>query len=377
MSDVAILRALRTPIAPRSRGLANLSADRLASHALAAAAAGAPRTPDAVVMGNCTGPGGNLGRLAALGAGFGETCVGWGVDAQCGSGMVAVAQAARHVRESGETAAAGGAESASTAPVRTLDGVPFSRAPFAPEGFPDPDMIEAADDLAARRGIGRARQEAFAVRSHELSLAHAAALEGETAPLRRPGDPASAPIPDDGPRSTSPALLRRFRPVRSAPDASVTPGTAARIADGAAALLLAPAAEAAGPHCVVRGDALTGSDPALPGLGPVRAARRALERAGWTWDDVAVIEIVEAFAAQALAALDELGLADPAGDAVDERVNARGGALALGHPWGASGAVVLVRLVHRLLDAPVGSRGVAMCAIGGGMGAAMLLERAA
>jgi acetyl-CoA C-acetyltransferase len=377
MSDVAILRALRTPIAPRSRGLAHVSADRLASHVLAAAAEGMPRTPDAVVLGNCTGPGGNLGRVAALGAGFGEACVGWGVDAQCGSGMLAVAEAARYVRETGGAAAAGGAESASTAPVRSLGGVPFSRAPFAPEGFPDPDMIEAADDLAARRGIGRARQEAFAVRSHELTLAHAAALEEETAPLRFPGAPDPTPIPDDGPRPTTPALLRRFHPVRSAPGASVTPGTAARIADGAAALLLAPAAEAAGPHCVLRGDALSGSDPALPGLGPVPAARRALERAGWTWDDVAAVEIVEAFAAQALGTLDELGLADPAGGAVDERVNARGGALALGHPWGASGAVVLVRLAHRLLDAPVGSRGLAMCAIGGGMGAAMLLERAA
>ncbi|MDZ5077709.1 acetyl-CoA C-acyltransferase [Nesterenkonia sp. HG001] len=370
--EVALVAGLRTPITGRSRALASLEAHELAGHVLAGVARASARVPKAVVLGNCTGPGGNLGRVAALGARFGQSCVGWGVDAQCGSGLVAVMQAADHVRRTGEPAAAGGVESPSTAPRRLKDGTPIRQAPFAPPGFPDPDMTTAADDLAAVRGITRGRQEAFARRSHELALASGALLHAETLPLQD--------ADDDGPRRLSAGALARFRPLLDAPTATVTPATAARIADGAAAIMLVPAKEAQGPHLVIRGQSLVGGDPALPGLAAAPAVHAVLAQAGAVVGDLTAVEVVEAYASQALATLDDLGLTGGTGegdveDDVDPRVNAAGGALALGHPWGASGAVALVRLLHRLMESPPGALGVATCAVAGGMGAAVLVER--
>lgn len=371
-ADVALVAGLRTPITGRSRALADLDAPELAGQVLAGVARSSDRVPDAVVMGNCTGPGGNLGRIAALGAGFGETCVGWGVDAQCGSGLVAVMQAVDHVRRTGRPAAAGGVESPSTAPERLVDGALIRQAPFAPAGFPDPDMTTAADDLAAVRGISRERQEAFAQRSHQLALDSAELLRAETLPLQD--------ADDDGPRQLSTQVLARFRPLVDSASATVTPATAARIADGAAAVMLLPAQEAHGPHLVIRGQSLVGGDPELPGLAAAPAVRAVLAQAGAVVGDLTAVEVVEAYASQALATLDDLGLAGGTGGGagaghVDPRVNAAGGALALGHPWGASGAVVLVRLLHRLLESPPGALGVAACAVAGGMGAAVLVER--
>ncbi|NLT26878.1 MAG: acetyl-CoA C-acyltransferase, partial [Microbacteriaceae bacterium] len=156
---------------------------------------------------------------------------------------------------------------------------------------------------------------------------------------------------------------------------ALTAGTTARIADGAAAVLLLPESTRRGaPGLAVRAGATVGVDPRMPGIGPVPAVRRALERAGAGLDDLAAVELVEAYGAQSLAVLDDLGLAD--GEAVDPRVNATGGALALGHPWGASAAIAVVRLWSRLVrgGAPAGSLGLATAAIGGGMGVAAVLE---
>ncbi|GAA3071415.1 thiolase family protein [Actinocorallia glomerata] len=365
-----MVAGLRTPVTGRSRALSSVPAHQLAGRVLAAVAEPAGRAPQAVVLGNCTGPGGNLGRVAALDAGFGESCVGWGVDAQCGSGLVAVMQGADQVRRSGTAVAAGGAESPSTAPVRLVDGTPIRQARFAPEGFADPDMTAAADDLAAACDISRARQDAFALRSHRLALQHETLLRRE----RMPGTAPWGSVVDDGPRSLSPGMLARFRPLVDSPSATVTPATAARIADGAAAVMLVPADHAPGPHLVIQGQALVGGDPALPGLAAAPAVRAVLAQAGAVVADLAALEVVEAYASQALATLDDLGLTDGARE-VDPRVNAAGGALALGHPWGASGTMVLVRLLHRLLESPPGALGVAACAVAGGMGAAMLVER--
>ena len=386
---VAIVAAARTPVTGRSRAQGHLDADRLAAPVLRHLAGAAGEVPAAVVLGNCWGPGGNPARMAALGAGFGEGAVGWSVDAQCGAGLVAIQQAADHVLRTGSPVAAGGTESASTAPERLLAGEPYRQAPMAPAGFPDPDMTEAAEDLARQRGLGRERQDAFAARSHALALEHAALRSRETVPGLGS---------DDGPRRLGAGVLSRFRPVVDRPGATVTPATAARVSDGAAAVLLVPAERAgraatvapqAGATgepgrpvtaaCLLRGWVLTGGDPALPGLAPVAAVRAALDQAGVGLGELAAVELVEAYAAQALASLDGLGLADPVdggtGSRIDPRVNAAGGALALGHPWGASGALAVVRLVHRLDGMAPGSLGVAACAIGGGMGAAMVLER--
>lgn len=405
MPEVAVLAAGRTAFTGRSRAQAGRTDDQLAGLLLRSltetAGISAPQAVDGVILGSCTGPGGNVGRRAALAAGFGLDCPGWSVDAQCGSGMLAVQQAVDRIRLDGGVIAAGGVESPSTAPERRIDGVAYRQAPMVPRGFPDPDLVHAAADLARARGITRQRQDALAERSHRLALEHADLLAAE----RLDG----SGIADDGPRAVTARLLARFAPLvpeeavgngsqdegalagrpaaverRSAPAqsrpgfGSVTPGNTARIADGAAALLLGPApcgvdGQPARPHTLVRAGILTGGDPALPGTAPAGALRRLLRRTGVGLDRLGALEIVEAFSAQVLATLDDLELAD--GERIDPRVNTAGGALALGHPWGASGAAVLVRLHHRLLSYPPGTLGAASCAIGGGMAAAVLLQR--
>ncbi|MBB4736031.1 acetyl-CoA C-acetyltransferase [Micrococcus cohnii] len=393
-----ITAAARTPITARSRAQAHLGAGELAASVVGRLGSG-PRSseaPAAVVLGNCTGPGGNLGRIAALGAGLGEPVPGWTVDAQCGSGLLAVLQAAQHASLTGASCVGGGVESPSTAPTRSIGGVPYAQAPMVPVGWHDPGMTAAADALALQRGIGRERQERFAARSHALAVSSETRLDG-----------------DDGPRRLDARALARFTAVRAEaePATAVTGATAARIADGAAAVRAEPdhsrpsvGAAALGRPCRVVAGALTGGDPALPGLAPVAAVRRVLGQTGFGLEDLAVIEVVEAYAAQALATLDELGLAGEPGGApegvvaeadagagdraapsprpgprfdawgVDPRVNAGGGALAFGHPWGASGAVAVVHAVRRLQGEPPGSRALVTCAVAGGMGVALLLE---
>jgi acetyl-CoA C-acetyltransferase len=356
-AEPLVVAARRTPIATRGRALAGVPVDELASVVIravvadAAAALGSAPTVADVLLGNCMGPGGNPARIAALAAGLGTAVPGGTVDRQCGSGLAAVIDAATAIRSGGAGARiAGGAESASTAPVRSVAGVPYARAPFAPSGWPDPDMLPAADDLARRDGISRARQEEHARRSHRRAAAarEAGRLVAELVPV----------------------VLPRLPPLL--PGGTVTAGTATRVSDGAAAVALVPRDRAPGvAGLVVRGHAVLGCDPALPGIGAAPAVLTALADAGVGIGDVAAFEIVEAFAAQSLAVLDRLGIADH-----DPRVCADGGALALGHPWGASGAVSMVRLFSRLVrgGAPAGAIGVAAASVGGGMGIAAVVE---
>jgi acetyl-CoA C-acetyltransferase len=371
VSDVLIVSARRSALTTRGRALAKVSAERLAAPVLRAAAddaaraMGAPLEVADVILGNCRGPGGNTARLAALAAGFGAHTPGATLDRQCGSGLAAVIEAAQAIAAGDERPRlAGGVESASTAPERRVDGIPFERAPFAPTGWPDPDMIDAADALARLDGIDRPRQDAAAARSHRRAAAAQGA--GRFAAEIVPVDGVSA---DDAVGGAL-ALLPRLTPLRE--NGTVTAGTATRIGDGAAAVALVSAPRSARvPGLLVRAHAVVGVDPAYPGLGAAPAIEAALSAAHAGVADVAAFEIVEAFAAQSLAVLGRLGLADD-----DARVCADGGALALGHPWGASGAVALVRLFSRLVRAgrPSGSIGVAAASVGGGMGIAMVVE---
>ncbi|MEN2741094.1 thiolase family protein [Microbacterium sp. X-17] len=366
--DPVIIAARRTPIGTRGRALAHLDAAELAARAIraaladAAAASGAAPTVADVLLGNCMGPGGNLGRVAALAAGLDPSVPGGTVDRQCGSGLAAVLDAATAIR-AGDPGmrVAGGTESASTAPVRSVDGIPYARAPFAPEGFPDPDMVHAAEYLAAHDGISRARQDAHAARSHARARAarDAGRFEAELVPL--------AELAHDDAVGAAEGLLPRLPPLF--PGGTLTAGTATRIGDGAAVVVVAPAGSARG--LAVRAGVVVGCDPALPGLGAAVAVDAALHRAGLRQTDIAAFEIVEAFAAQSLAVLDRLGIAED-----DLRVSAGGGALALGHPWGASGAVAVVRLFSRLVrgGAAPGTRGVAAASVGGGLGIAAVFE---
>ncbi|KQZ82216.1 acetyl-CoA acetyltransferase [Microbacterium sp. Root166] len=363
-----IVAARRTPIATRGRalaalGLADLAAPTIrAALADAAAATGAPVSVADVLLGNCMGPGGNPGRVAALAAGLGTAVPGGTVDRQCGSGLAAVLDAVTAIRAGDvRIRVAGGVESASTAPVRSVDGVPYDRAPFTPPGFPDPGMTDAAEQLAAHDGISRARQDAHAARSHARARAAVAAgrFDAELVPL--------AGLQHDDAIGGAEPLLARLPALF--PGGSLTAGTSTRIGDGAAVVVVAPGGTA--PGLAVRASAFVGCDPALPGIGAAPAIHSALRSAGLTVADVAAFEIVEAFAAQSLGVLDRLGIAED-----DPRVCADGGALALGHPWGASGAVSLVRLFSRLVraGAPAGTIGVAAASVGGGLGVAAVVE---
>ncbi|MEU6412447.1 thiolase family protein [Microbispora sp. NPDC046933] len=379
-----VVAARRTSIGTAGHAFRTLTADRLAAPVIEAVARdvahlGVP--VDDVVLGNCTGPGGNLARVCALAAGMGHEVPGVTVDRQCGSGLAAILLAAQAVRcGEAELVVAGGVESASTAPLRVRrregePGVPYERAPFAPEGHPDPDMGPAAEALAAARGVTRERQDAYACRSHARALAarDAGRFIREIVPIGGRTD-------DQRPRVLRPQSLARL-PAAFVPGGTVTAGNSSPVSDGAAAVAVVPErlrAAAGLPGLRLLAGAVAGCDPALPGWGPVPAVRRVLRRAGVDLERVAAVEIVEAFAAQVLAVTDALGL-DPLGADAD-RVCADGGALALGHPWGASGAVVVTRLFSRLLGsgvgagAPPGTLGLAAVAVGGGLGIAALFE---
>jgi acetyl-CoA C-acetyltransferase len=369
-----VVAARRTPIGTAGHAFKGVGVDRLASPVIAAVVrdAGIGADVDDVVLGNCMGPGGNVARVAGLGAGLGDRVPGLTVDRQCGSGLAAVLVAGQAIR-AGEMdyVVAGGAESASTAPLRTHRGeaAPYGRAPFAPAGHPDPDMGAAAEALGVARGVDRDRQDRYAYAGHAKAVAareggrfeaEIVAVEGHDTDLR--------------PRLLRPGSLSRL-PAAFVPGGAVTAGNSSPNSDGAAVVALVPERLRAGlPGLRLVAGAVVGCDPALPGWGPVPAVRRLLDRTGVSMGRVAAVEIVEAFAAQTLAVTDALGL-DPLG-ADAERVCADGGALALGHPWGASGAVVVTRLFSRLVraGAPKGTLGLATAAVGGGLGVAALFE---
>ncbi|HEX4816916.1 MAG TPA: thiolase family protein [Nonomuraea sp.] len=371
--DPVIVAARRTPIGTAGHAFKDLTVDRLAAPVIAAVAGDlAGRPVDDVVLGNCMGPGGNVARVAALAAGLGHEVPGITVDRQCGSGLAAVLVAGQAVR-AGEMdlVIAGGAESASTAPQRTRrgEGEPYARAPFVPDGHPDPDMGPAAEALAAAAGISRERQDAYACRSHAAALAARAAGR-----FAREIVAVGGRREDQRPRPLRAASLARL-PAAFAPGGTVTAGNASPVSDGAAAVALVPERLRAGlPGLRLVAGSVVGCDPALPGWGPVPAVRRVLARSGVEVERVAAVELVEAFAAQVLAVTDALGL-DPLG-ADGARVCPDGGALALGHPWGATGTVVVTRLFSRLVGggAPAGTLGLAAAAVGGGLGVAALFE---
>ena len=368
-----VVAALRTPIGTAGKSLAGVDAAGLAAPLLRRVADEvADVALSDVVLGNCMGPGGDVARVAALAAGLPVTVPAMTVDRQCGSGLAAVVTAAALVRETGGLVLAGGTESASTAPWRfwppVAGGEPrrYERAPFAPSDIGDPDMGLAADLLAAERGVSRERQDEFAARSHRRAYAtqQAGGFDAEVVPV-------GGMARDERPRSgMSSERLARLRPTFR-PEGTVTAGNACGVNDGAAVVAVVDAATHARlglPGLHILSTATAGVDPNRPGIGIVPAVRAALDRAGLTLEDVDVVELNEAFAGQVLACCDELSL-DP------EQVCPQGGALALGHPWGASGAVLVVRLFTQLVRERGGRYGLAAIAVGGGQGVAVVVER--
>jgi len=328
-----------------------------------------------VIMGNAAGGGGNPARLIALSAGLPESIPAVTVDRQCASGLDAIVMGARLIETgAAEAVIAGGAESPSTAPWRVekpaslYRGLPrfYGEARFAPGAGGDRQMIEAAERVARECGISRNAQDACALASHERATAAARAgcFDAELVPFGDAGEQ------DEGPKpNLKPETLARAAPLLT--NGTVTAGNSCGVSDGAAAVVIvSPAlyARLGEPPGLAFIDAAAGGvDPNRLGLGAVPAVERLRARLGARWDDIGAIEFNEAFASQVLATLRALSL--PAA-----RANVNGGALALGHPYGASGAVLVVRLFTRLVRERSFGLGLAMLAAAGGLGVASIFE---
>lgn len=351
-----LIAARRTAVVPRNGAFARLSLEGLAAPVLQACLADAgiaPAEVDEVILSNALGAGGNPARRVALAAGLPETVAGLTTDRQCAGGLDAILLA-RALVDSGAAhiVLAGGVESYSRRPLRLRtdpDGSPplaYDQAPFTPWPDRDPDMTEAAEALARRLAIPRDRQETWAIQSHAKALA--ADLSTEITPL-------NGITRDTFPRSLSAKLLAKA-PVLTG---SITAATAAVAADAAAVCLIVSDRIAQGRGLALLNGLTLGGSPEEPGLAPVAAIRRI-----WRGEALEQAEIMEAYAVQALAVIDAAGL-DP------QIVNPGGGGLARGHPIGASGAILAVRLFHGLKH----GRGLAAIAAAGGIGTALLVDR--
>jgi acetyl-CoA C-acetyltransferase len=351
-----LIAARRTAVVPRGGAFARLFVEDLAAPVLLACLADAGialSQVDEVILSNALGAGGNPARRVALAAGLPETVAGLTTDRQCAGGLDAILLA-RALVDSGaaDIILAGGVESYSRRPLRLRtdpDGgpaTPYDQAPFTPWPDRDPDMAEAAEALARRLNIPRDRQEAWATESHAKAVA--ADLSPEIVAL-------NGVTQDAFPRALGPGLLARA-PVLTG---SITAATAAVAADAAAVCLVVSERIAKGRGLAILSGATLGGTPEEPGLAPVAAIRRI-----WQGEPLAQAEIMEAYAVQALAVIDGAGL-DP------QIVNPGGGGLARGHPIGASGAILAVRLFHGLSD----GKGLAAIAAAGGIGTALLVER--
>ena len=391
MSDAFLLSAARTPIGKFLGELSSLPAPALGAIALAEAlrrAQARPEAVDEVVMG-CVlqaGVGQNPARQAALRAGLPPTISACTINKVCGSGLEAVMRAAQAVRAGdAQLIAAGGMESMSNAPhllpgtrtgwkfgeQKALDAMIHDGLWCAIENW---HMGQAAEYIAAKCGISRAEQDRFAAQSQQRATAawQAGYFQDEiVAVTLGSGDKARVVLRDEGVRpETTAESLAKLRPVFLA-EGTVTAGNASTLSDGAAAVLVgtAQAAEKLGTKPLARivAYATSGVEPKEIFLAPVLAVRQVLDKAGLRLEEIDLFELNEAFAAQMLACNRELSLDE-------SKVNVHGGAIALGHPIGASGARVLVTLLYALQTRQL-RRGLACLCLGGGNAVAMVIER--
>ena len=393
MKEVAIVCALRTPIGSFRGALSSLSAVELGA-AVVRGLLERTQLPasavDELIFGQVltAGCGQNPARQTALRAGLPVETPAVTVNLVCGSGLKAVQQAVQAIRSGeAEIVIAGGQESMSNAPYLVQgarDGLRFGHASMQDsmiqdglwDAFNDYHMGITAENLADAFDISRPQQDAFAALSQRKAAAAIAAwrFQAEIVPLSVPqGKKAPRMVDaDEQPRpETSEQQLAQLRPAFRTEDGSVTAGNASSLNDGAAAVLLMSVDKARqlGLPVLARivSSAVAGVDPSVMGIGPVSACRKALQRAGWSLDEVDLIEANEAFAVQALAVGKLL-------EWDSQKVNVNGGAIALGHPIGASGCRILVSLLHEMQRRDA-SKGLATLCVGGGQGIAMTIER--
>jgi 3-oxoadipyl-CoA thiolase len=398
LRDAWIVSAVRTPIGRYGGALRAVRPDDLAALVLRAAVERAgvePGLVEDVILGNANGAGEenrNVARMAALLAGFPVSVAGQTVNRLCGSGLQAINSAAHAIMAGdGDLFVAGGVESMTRAPwvmlkpeagyergehtlVDTTLGWRFVNPRLAAEHHPY-SMGETGENVAEQCGVSREDQDAFALLSHQRAIAaiESGRLADQIVPVvvAQPKGDSVVVDRDEHPRAdTGPEALARLKPAFR-DGGSVTAGNSSGINDGAGALVLVDA-ERAGklgltPMARIVSTAVSGVDPAVMGLGPVPATRKALDRAGLGVADIDLVELNEAFASQSIACVRELGLDM-------ERVNVNGGAIALGHPLGMSGARLVTMLVHEL-ERRGGRYGLATMCIGVGQGIATIVER--
>lgn len=393
--DIAIVAATRSPIGRFQGGLSTVPAHDLSAQLIRAVLQStgvAAEQIDEVILGQIltAGAGQNPARQAAVNAGLPYEVPSMSLNKLCGSGLKAVHLAAQAIAlGDADLVLAGGQESMSLAPFvvhKARTGLGLGHAMMddtllrdgLTDAFHNYHMGITAENLAERYGITREQQDAFAVESQRKAVAamEAGRFKDEITPIdvpQRKGDPVRVEA-DEQPRAqTTLESLAKLRPAFKK-DGTVTAGNASTINDGAAVLLLASAEKAKELGLPVlawiRGWASTGVDPAIMGIGPVSASRKVLKKVGWELDQLDLIEANEAFAAQSLAVAKDLQW-----DMDKVNVNVNGGAIALGHPIGASGARVLVTLVHEMRRRGA-RKGLATLCIGGGQGVAIAIEAA-
>jgi acetyl-CoA C-acetyltransferase len=391
MTDIVIAAAARTPVGSFNGAFASLPAHELGVVAIKAALARAhvaAEDVDEVILGQilAAGQGQNPARQAAVKAGIPVEKTAFGINQLCGSGLRSVALAAQQISAGDATiVVAGGQESMTQAPhcANLRAGVKMGSADFLDtmlkdglwDAFHGYHMGNTAENVAQKWQLTRAEQDEFAFNSQRKAgeAMKAGRFADEITPVTvktRKGDVVVSQ--DEYPRpDTTLEVLGKLRPAFSK-EGTVTAGNASGINDGAAAIVVMSAAEAAKrgikPMAVIRSWATAGVDPSVMGTGPIPSSRKALAKAGWTAADLDLVEANEAFAAQAIAVNKDMGW-DTA------RVNVNGGAIALGHPIGASGARVLTTLLFEM-NRRGAKKGLVTLCIGGGMGVAMCLEAA-
>ncbi|MDO4696860.1 MAG: acetyl-CoA C-acetyltransferase [Neisseria sp.] len=387
---VVIVAAKRTPVGSFLGSLSSLSAPQLGSvviRALLDETGIRPETVSEVIMGNVltAGVGQNPARQAAVGAGIPLHVPAATVNVVCGSGLYAVRQAVQSILSGdNEIVIAGGQESMSQAPhfIDIRQGRKMGNGTLTDsmvsDGLTDVynsyHMGITAENIAEKLNIGREAQDAFALQSQQRASAaqQAGRFQAEIVPVsipQRKGEPLTVVEDEYIKHNASAESMAKLRPAFK-PDGTVTAANASGLNDGAAAVMLMTAAKAAElglpPLAAVKATAVAGIEPEIMGLGPVPAMQKALAQSGWTVGDLDLIEANEAFAAQALGVCGQLELPS-------EKTNVNGGAIAIGHPIGASGCRILVSLLHEMQrrQAP---KGAATLCIGGGMGIAATLE---
>lgn len=398
MTTAYLVSGRRTPVGRYGGALSSVRPDDLAALAIKAVIEDAgidPAAVDEVILGNANGAGEenrNVARMAWLLAGYPDTVPGITVNRLCASGMSAIAMATAMV-ESGQAdvVLAGGVESMSRAPwvmekpatgfakpgqvFDTSIGWRFTNPVFARQEKMTYSMPETAEEVARVCDVSRADADVFAAESQRRAAAaiEAGRFESEIVPVEITDRKGNVTVvdTDEGPRpGTTTEVLAKLRPVVAGGEV-VTAGNSSTLNDGASAILVVSeeAAEKYGlrPRARVVANASAGLAPEVMGLGPIPATRKVLERAGWNIGSLDAVELNEAFATQSLACIRELGLDQ-------NKVNAWGGAIALGHPLGSSGSRITITLLNRL-EQEGGQRGVATMCIGVGQGAAIAIER--